>query len=257
MRPLCYLNGAKSNAKEVIEAFAEGSGAEITTRLEYVPGRPAVFYGVDRLTIDLWRKVQSLKAPYWYIDNGYFLSKWQGGPYLRITKNAPQHSGLGDSDGARWKALGLKFKPWRVKGANQHVLVACQSEWWHERHGEPLDKWIERVKAELAKNCWRPVVIRQKPFKTKEQPLADQLKDCWAVVTHSSMVAADALMAGVPIFATDSANALRYMGRIMLALIEQPFYPENREQWGRVLADNQWTPKEIRSGMAWKALTAP
>lgn len=253
MKPIAYLNPAKANNGTMLAAFAEGSGAEITEKLELVPGRPAVFYGVDRQTLPLWREVMHTGHEYFYIDNGYFRSKWQGGDHFRITRNAPQCSGLGESTGERWRALDLQIQPWRRIGT--HVLIACQSDFWHERHGQnSAVQFAQGVYDALGKVTQRKVVIRQKPMKGRtEPPLLQALNDCWAVVTHSSMVALEAILCGVPAFVT-APSALSPVAFSGVAEIESPFYPEDREGWAASLADNQWTMREIRDGTAWRAL---
>ena len=253
MRPLCYLNSAKSNAIEVLEAFAAGSGAEITTRLDYRPERDAVFYGVDRATFGLWNDLRADRGRYYYIDNGYFRGRSAGGDYLRISYCRPQHDGNGISDGKRWAALGFKFAPWRAAG--KHILVACQTSWWHERHGEALDDWVRGVKLALARHSDRPVVVRQKPIHgRKEPPLEVQLKNCHAVIVHTSMVGAEALLAGVPVFSTYEDSCFVHVGQILLSEIERPRMTVDREHWARVLADNQWDLSELRSGKCWEML---
>lgn len=255
MTPLCYLNPAKTNNREMLTAFAEGSGAEVTERLELVPGRPAVFYGVDRATLPLWRETQKSKHPYFYLDNGYFRSKWQGGDHYRITRDAVQCSGLGESTGERWKALDLAIQPWRKSGA--HILIACQSDFWHERHGRvSAAVFAGRTTAVLRQFTGRNIVVRNKPIKGRtEPPLLDALAGCWAVVTHSSMVALEAILCGVPAFSV-AASALRPVSDEDIAFIEAPTYPDDRERWASVLSDNQWSLPEIRNGTSWGALIA-
>jgi hypothetical protein len=253
MKPICYLNPAKANNALMLEAFAHGSGAEITEKLELVPGRSAVFYGVDRQTLALWREVEKTGHPYFYIDNGYFRSKWQGGDHYRITRNAPQCDGLGSSTGERWTALDLKIQPWRRSGS--HVLIACQSDFWHERHGHGSSiQFAQEAYTALRMFTQREVIIRQKPMKGRsEPPLLQALNNCWAVVTHSSMVALEAILCGVPACVT-APSALSPVSLNGVGSIESPFYPDDRERWAGVLADNQWSLQEIRSGAAWRAL---
>lgn len=250
---LAYLNPSKSNNLAMLNAFADGSGAEVTERLELVAGRPAVFYGVDQKTLTLWREVQRAGHPYFYIDNGYFRSKWQGGDYYRVTRNAPQCSGLGESDGKRWAALGIEIQSWRRSGS--HVLIACQSDFWHERHGHgSAAAFADKVTAALRAFTGRPIVVRKKPLKgASEPPLQEALAGCWAVVTHSSMVALEAIISGVPAFTTAKSafSPVTFSG---VGEIESPFYPEDRQGWVESLADNQWTIAEIRNGTAWRAL---
>lgn len=255
MKALCYLNPAKSNNREMLTAFSQGSGAELTERMELAEGRPAVFYGVDPVTLPLWRVVQEKQHPYFYIDNGYFKSKWHGGGYYRITHNAPQCSGTGESNGERWRALGLKIKPWQKTGT--HILIACQTDFWHMRHGqEGAAKFAAATMATLRQYTDRKIIVRGKPIKGHiEPPLEQQLADCWAVVVDSSMVALEAVLRGIPVFVL-ARSALHPVASDDLAKIETPFYAEDRGRWASVLADNQFTLEEMKNGMAWKILHA-
>lgn len=255
MKPICYWNPAKSNSRSMLQAFSAGSGAEITPALELKPGRAAVLWGVDRLTLPLWREIERTKHPFIYIDNGYFRSKWTGGDYYRVTVNAPQHSGVGESDGARWRALGLNIAPWRKSG--DHILIACQSDFWHERHGHgSAAKFAERITRSLHEHTERPVIARMKPIgEHKEPPLSEHFKNCWAVVSDSSMVALEGILSGIPAFML-AKSSLDTVASRELSNIETPFYPEDRERWAGVLADNQWTLSEIKAGLAWRTLNA-
>ncbi|MCR4331296.1 MAG: hypothetical protein NUV34_01110 [Sulfuricaulis sp.] len=253
-RPLCYLNTGKKNAAALMGAFAEGSGAEVTTVLEFKPGREAVFWGIDRATLPIWNKVVETGTPFWYVDNGYFMSRWSGGNYYRVTRDAEQHTGEGVSDGARWRALNLKIAPWTMGG--DYILVACQSDFWHERHGDgSAAQFGEKVKAELAKCTKRRAIVRGKPIGGHvEPPLEEQIRGAWATVAFSSIVAGQGLLAGVPAFML-APGAMGTVASLDLSEIERPYRPADRERWAGVLADNQWTLDEIRNGVTWKALS--
>jgi hypothetical protein len=66
-----------------------------------------------------------------------------------------------------------------------------------------------------------------------------------------SAAANEALLAGVPVFVTGECAA-RQMGRNALQHIEQPFYPDDREEWAGALAGAQWTEQELAKGAAWQ-----
>lgn len=250
-RPLCYLNPKKGGAREILEAFAAGSGAEITTDLTLRPDRLAVLYGVDPVTEPLYRKMVSGGHPHCYIDNGYFRSKWNGGGYYRVTRDRPQDGGGGQSDGTRWAALGLQIKPWRKTGS--HVLVVCQSDYWYQRHGlVSAAFWVDQVMADLRKHTKRPVVVRNAAGKKKDQSIAEAFEACWGVVVHSSNVAVDALLEGIPVFCGHPCAAYTLSGSVQQ--LESPVYPHDRERWTRVLADNQWSLDEFRNGTCWRHL---
>jgi len=98
------------------------------------------------------------------------------------------------------------------------------------------------------------VRVREKPHAgARNAPLAMDLIDCWAVVAHSSNVAVDALLLGVPVFVTDRCGARR-CADTDLSHIESPRMPDDREEWAATLAAQQWTLEEMRSGLAWRML---
>lgn len=252
------------------EAFAEGCGGQVVTDGKYRPG-PAAFYGVEPPTIDAWNAVRAAGETFYYIDNGYMRATYQGGGYFRITKNAMQyrfperaygrgHVGdfAGMSDGARFRELGVEIQP--IKRTGWKVVVAQQSAWWYQRHGTTIEEWTDQVVAELRRVTSREIWIRGKPIKGhKEPPLQEALKSIWMVVVHSSNVAVEAILAGVP------AICLQECAASPLAwdsLEDVEVHPERRisteirRQWAEVLADNQWTVPEMKSGLAWEMLNA-
>ena len=97
------------------------------------------------------------------------------------------------------------------------------------------------------------IVVRRKPKAGETlEPLAEALGKAHALVTHSSNVAIEAVVAGVPVFVSPSSAAAP-MGLSDLSLIETPVYPD-RDQWLAHLAYCQFSFEEIRSGAAWRML---
>jgi hypothetical protein len=245
----CYLNPNKSGSRAMLEAFSlgcrkEGQACDIVTSDELLAG-PAVFYGVDRVTLPVYLKVVKSGRDYYYIDNGYFNSKWHGGTYYRITRNRLQHDGLTRSTGGRWRELKIDVQPWRSGG--KVVLIAQQSPWWYEWHGTSIDEWTQRA-LDLAAD-W-PIEVRGKPT-TKELPPIDW-SNIKAVIAHSSNTAIDGLIQGVPCL-VDAwyAAAFSLAGDWHTRTLR---YPDNREAVFSALADNQWTVEEIANGSAWRWL---
>lgn len=245
-----YANPKKSGSVEMCEAFvagaqAAGRKAEVVTDGELRAPGEAAFYGVQKELMDCWRRVAKLSLPYWYIDNGYFWSKWAGGDCYRITKNRLQHNGLGESDGKRFSMLNLEILPWRRGGT--HVLIAQQSPWWYEWQGGSIKEWTDH--AEDIVRDW-PAVIRGKPT-TKTLPPIDWAK-IKCVLTHSSNVAIDGLLQGVPCLVTSEYAAARTLaGCVETRTLN---FPDNRREVFNVLADNQWTLEEIRKGVMWRTV---
>jgi hypothetical protein len=244
----CYYAKGGGGVR-VAPAFAVGCGGRAQRGGVY-HGGAAALYGVKSETYGIWQAIRLSRARWFYLDNAYF----GRGRFYRVTEGAIQHSGLGDiaSDTVaqpRWQRHGLRFKDWRRIG--DHILVCDQSDAFLKLVGgvDPM-AWRRQVRATIGLNSDRPLVWRSKGSK---RALSDDLRKCWAVVTYTSNCAIDALLAGVPIFVL-GPSAARPMGQNDLSLIEQPLYPDNREEWAAVLAANQWTLEEMRSGQAWSAL---
>lgn len=249
----CYVDTSKANSRQLLEAFSDGlkssgESVEIVTDLQPRDG-PAVFYGVSPAMRALYEHYVKRCLDYYMIDNGYINSKWHGGTYYRVVKNGRFHSGAGNSDGKRFEALGIKIKPWRQ---GRQLLIALQSDWWYQLNGTSKLGWITKTRNALTEYGWMgEIVFRDKP-KTKSVP-----KICWpctyAVVTHSSNVAVDGLIQGVPAFLT-SPCAASAVGNMGLSRIMNPDMPDDRLRWASVLSDNQFSLSEIQDGTAWRLL---
>jgi hypothetical protein len=180
---------------------------------------------------------------FFFVDHAYF----GRGYFYRITKNALFHSGRGKSDLSRLKFFHRELKPW-VYGAN--IIICPQSEGFFRRQGIAQADWIFNVINQLKKVTSRRIIIHHK---RDPRPLSDLLANAHAVIVHSSNSAVEALMAGVPVFATAPCPAAA-LAEKDLSRIEKPFYPKNRMEFAGVLADNQWSLEEIRNGTAWRFL---
>jgi hypothetical protein len=241
-----YANPAKSNSLSVCEAFCRGvgSGAMLVTDLKPRDGE-AFFYGVQPPLLPAWNHVQANDLPYIYADNGYFKSRWQGGDYLRLTRNALQHTGLGQSDGKRARDLGVQLRFRRRGGV---PLVALQSEWWYKFNGTTLKDWLDETLSLMDKSGWPKPEVRSKD----EAGTPVNWKGTCAVVTHSSNMAVDAIVRGIPAVTSGVSPAA---GINTLDDWPDLSLPPDIQQWVGVLADNQWTLTEIKDGTAWKALS--
>lgn len=229
----CYAEPSKPKSVRLIEAFATGCGGRIASvwspRLE---AGAAVFYGVRTGWRHLWAQAKEEGRDWYYIDNAYFDSTRE--VQFRITKNAIQHTGLGESDGKRFAALGVRVKPIRARGAR--VVVAAQShEFMEIVAGDP--DWLERVSRSVREQYGNENVIVR--TKQEKRPLLEDLQVAQLLVTWSSAAAVTALLEGVRVACAPACCATNVI---------------DREKWASVLADNQWTEDEIRGGMAWRAL---
>ena len=248
MLPVSYYNPNEFSSPKLAYAFAKGCGGTITDEDYLFPGPVALFGSPARWP--LLRQAQAAGREWYYIDHAYF----SRGKYFRITKNAYQHDGRGTSNGLRFKAFERlsKIKPWRKPGAG-HILICPNSAVYFGLHGIQVDTWLREVMTTLRQHTDREIRIRWK-VQRAERLIADDLAGAWATVVFSSAAAMDGLCAGVPCFTLAPFAASVRMGLSDLTKIEAPFYPDDRESFLSVLADNQWTLQEILKGTAWRAL---
>lgn len=217
----------------------------------------AVFYGLAPVTKPPWDEVRTRGVPYYYIDNAYLGHR---GGYYRVTRNAVQHDGRGASTGWRFDQLKVKVMPWRKGG--RHILVTLQSELYHELLMDGRrDDWLGGVLRTLRQHTDRPIMVREKPIPSLPHtynpiPFEENLRDAWALVTHNSATAVQAILAGVPAIVTDPDCAIAPITTTDLSRVEKPPRPDydQRRQWASVLADNQWSLEEIRAGTCLREL---
>lgn len=241
-----YPVANKKKSFEICLAWTRGCGGQIGTTLR---DGDAFFYGVDDSNEAVWREVLKSGRDFWYCDNAYFDGARQ--QYFRVTKNALQHSGAGDSDGLRFAELGVPIKPWRTAG--EHIVVCPQSTPFMKTIAQYQGDWLRDAVAALEAHTRRPLRIRA--WSADKGKLAATLKDdlagAHALVTWSSAAAVTALLEGVPVVANGPGCAASMSGWIAdMENLPQP----PRETWAAVLADNQWTLDELRRGDAWAKL---
>ena len=206
----------------MLEAFAAGSGAKMAwTDGKLEPGA-AVFYGVREPWVRLWEQCKAEGRNWHFVDNSYFdVSREK---YFRITKNAIQHKGIGESDGKRFAKLGVEIKPMR-EGSD---IVICTQSPEFMRVIAKDESWLDRA---ISKYSGHRLIVRSKADK---RPLLDDLKNAALLVTWSSAAAVTALLEGVEVVTGEQCCAHRV---------------EDRRAWAEVLADNQWTLEEMAGGV--------
>lgn len=197
-------------------------------------------------------------------ENGY-LNGDGGSPKFAVYKAGPKpHDyyclGLGFHNDAarvkpggpeRWAAMGIELKPWRTDGS--HVLI-CPNRSFGVAERVMHPDWAERCAARLRKQTRREVRVRLHPGNDPaKRPLAEDLKDCWAVFVWSSSVAVHSLVAGVPTFIEAPHQIVK--GASASGSVDAPQAPDRQEHFER-LAWAQWTCREIESGEPFRHLLA-
>ncbi len=144
----------------------------------------------------------------------------------------------------RWEKWGPELKPWNPEG--EYSLVVGQVQKDNACNHVNMAAWYDEQIASLD----GPVVFRPHPKDASylvpsgahfsNNPLPVDLAGAKRVVTFSSTVGVDALIAGKPVTAADSISMV-YVGI-------------DREQWAHNLAYCQWSEHEIETGEAWEHL---
>lgn len=241
-----YPVAGKKKSFDLCLAFIKGCGGQIAGgRLR---DGPAVFYGVDQSNDSIWRDVLASGHDWYYIDNSYFDAARQ--QRFRVSRNRLQHSGWGKSNGERFRALGIPIQPWRTTG--RHIVVCPQSDAFMKLLAGRSGHWGRQTVEELQRSTGREVRLRPwlRDKGCSSATLAQDLIGAHALVTWSSAAAVTAVLAGIPVIVRASDCAARPMSGTELEALPTP----DRQTWAGVLADNEWTVKELTDGTAWRAL---
>lgn len=187
------------------------------------------------------------------MDNGWFLpGVGRSGGFYRLTFSpGPLPPGTLPAElcDRRPADLGVEMRPWRRDG--RHVLIAMPGPHFGTPWGLNMQPWIDTVEERVRAATGRPVRVR---YKGAPHALEEDLLDCWAVVTHSSNVAVDAVLAGVPVFVEPTSPAAP-VGNLSLDRLDRPECPP-RSEWLRSLLAQQFSLDDMREGRAYRFLDA-
>jgi hypothetical protein len=242
----CVTPERRDKTRRIMEALAEGWGepAQVIEGSPPDDGEPFVIWGHRWLAETVIPQAEASGRPYWFIDNGFWNPGGNDGRgYYRFTYRGLSPVLLTDCE---WRPVPL-LAPWRRNG--RHILIAMPGVHHGLAHGLDLTHWRANIEHKVRKHTRRPVIARRKG---SGKTLAEDLYDCWALVTHSSNAAVDAVIAGVPVF-VDGASAAAPVGNLDVSQIEQPVMPD-RTRWLHSLACQHFTLDEMRDGAAWRCL---
>lgn len=246
----CYPQPGKRKSAEIMRRFALGFGARIERDpARYSADRAAAFYGVVGIEAQ-FNQARTSGREWFYIDNSWF--DRGRGDYFRIGHNRLQHDGIGKPDWQRFKALGIEVKPWKKDG--RHIVVCPQSDHFMTHVAGikgGATAWLAETLVTLHANTDRPIVVREwsRDKTNLRGTLQADLENAWALVTHMSAAANEALLDGVPTFVTGQCAAWA-QSHSYLHAIEYPIYLDGREEWAATLAGQQWQLFELEDGTA-------
>lgn len=250
-----YPVARKQKSYDICRAFAEGCRGVVTSGGESLREGAAFFYGVDESNLKIWEAAKA-RGNFYYCDNSYFDTARQ--EYFRVTFDRLQHSGIGESDCRRFDALDIGIKDWREGG--KHIVLCPQSDFFMQKVIGYPGSWLSGAQSALAESTSRTMRLRLwSPDKKALSATLDQdLEGAHMLATFSSAAAISAILGGVPAYCSSSCAALPMtnpMGLLDVEELARPSYGA-RLKWAGVLADNQWTLAEMRSGLAWAMLSA-
>lgn len=265
MKMLFFLQPGKRKAMKMMRLWSEGAArAKVTCVVDERLGNPRsgytpVFYGVAESTLRVFNQSVRAGSSWLYIDNQYF--KTRLGKMYRVTWNALQHTGVGESDGKRllkvFSGRVPSMRKWHTDG--RHILITLQSELYFQLlMPYTRSEWLNKVVRTLRLYTDRPIIVREKPHPSRPYaqtiPFERHLIGCYAIVTLNSATAIEGIMRGIPCFVTDQHCAIVPSANTTLSEIEDPKFFD-REAWLALLAENQWSSKELENGEAINALS--
>lgn len=229
----------------------------------------AVFYGFNKPLLDAY-KAAGKKAI--YVDLGYWRREGQFGHHkLGINSRHPtSYFQRRKHDDRRWRSLNIGIAPWQTKARTPKapIIVVGMSGKGAAAEGYLPQQWEAETIARLRKITDRPIIYRPKPNWRGSSPISgaeyqvgdNQGRDVpavlsggiHAIVSHHSNVGVDALLAGVPVFCVEGITTP--LSRTDLSKIEDPLFPDGREQWAWDAAYTQWTVPEMSAGHPWRHL---
>ena len=245
---LCVTPERQQKTRMLMSALAGGIGRDAHVVLGEPPddGAPFVVWGQEWLTMRTVPEAVRRGRAFWTIDNGY----WQPGRgtsrgYYRFCYRSMSPVLLPKTPFLR--DPGLRLQPWRTDGG--HVLLAMPGVHFGMALGIDVKGWCATIVGEVyakTQALGRELRVR---VRDETRPLKNDLRDCWALVTHSSNVAVDAVIAGIPVFVQPTCPAAP-VGRLDLDLAN-PVTP-GRNGWLKSLHSQHFTLADMRNGEAWK-----
>lgn len=244
---LCITREREMKTRRIMAALEQGSAGRGKLILGAPPdGEPFVVWGQRWLSETIVPPAVRQGVDWWHVDNGFYWPA-NGRPtgYYAITFRGLTPAFIADADRTR---LPLRMAAWR-QSRGDHVLLALPGMHYGRMLGADMAAWCRTIAERIGAHTDRPILLREKGC---SRPLAHDLARAFVVVTHSSKVAIDAVVAGIP-SVVEPSNPAAPVCSTDLAEIEAPKMPE-RDAWWASLMAQQFTLDEMRSGFAFRAM---
>lgn len=243
------------------DLFTEGSNGKIVTVEEALSSDPAIplcWAGSHKET--LYHHCLKNNRKFYNLDTGYF-GNVKRKEYIRVTINNFQNCyPIIPRSSDRWANLNIKFST--VSRGNSIVVVPPDPKKLKSLNLGSEEEWVNAVVADIKKYTDRPIRVRYRPTSRNDRVIADTFYDyiadnTWCVVGHSSNALVEAAMSGIPVISLGS-SAVKSLYDYRLEDIERVEVADQnlKQSWLNHLSYCQFTQEELRSGVAWKLLTA-
>lgn len=240
---------------------AHGGKARIVEKYNPIDCELAVFWGHHAAKDRIKENQRSRGLHYLVMERGYFVDRFEYTSLGYDGLNGEADFLNVNSPPDRWEPHCHLMKPWVPSG--EAVLLIGQVKGDNSCNHVDLDSWYKEI-VEDVKGRGLPIKFRPHPQTRAptSPPTAHmqigELEACLdmaaLVITLSSTVGVDSLLAGRPTVAMDPISmAYGVAARTIQEGLDMTEAPD-REQWARDLAYAQWTKEEIASGEAWEHL---
>lgn len=247
----CITPERVEKTKRIMDALSRGwPGLRVCRGAPPNVSDPFITWGQIWLADTLIREALPLQRRFFQIDNGCYKSaRGTVNGYYRFMYARPNPVFLTDAAVRSSRRIAPAYKPWRKIGS--HIVIAEPGPDFGRAFGIDSAGWLARTEPIIRASTDRPIVVRSR---FAPHPLAKDLAGAWALITHSSNVAVDAVLAGIPVFVEATSMALP-VGRLIPHDIEDPALPD-REDWWASLMCQQFTLAEMANGVAYNYLSA-
>ena len=242
-------NGGLGN--NAIESIAKGLNinAELIDEKELPnlgKNQTSIVWGILRGSDRIIKQSANERLNWFHVDHAYVERGHEKGNY-RLSNKFINSTDMREVDNRREKKFKYKIEKWSKGGS--HVLVCPPSTAIKKFLG--VENWITETIEQIKSYTDREIRIRDKKSALESgRTLAEDMKDCHAVVTHLSNIAIDAVLMGVPVFVNQLSSAWHVSGG-EIRNIEKPNYPD-RELWLNNLLYQQFNISEFETGEVWK-----
>jgi len=221
---------------------------------DYKFDKPIAVFGMLRGTGQLIEECNRDGQDFYFFDHAYMfgnkhsVSKIAGDRIYRLTKNYFHIRDIKKLKADDYRRIQkyrehVKLKPWKYDG--DYILYIPPSEhvkkYYYFNH-----HWEEQTLKTIKKHTRKPIKIRTKEDKT---PLEKDLENAYCTVSYQSTVVVQSIINGVPSFCANESMGVP-VSLTDMSQIKDPLYSPEREYWIDSLLANQFTLKEIKSGLA-------